>query len=477
MGVRRYATECWTAVMTRALTVVAPGHLLPSYCGESCLAQKRSHNSTSDNRTAQTIWPRSSRQIALTHALTHPSNSVGSKTHNYVLTTFRVIAATAACALAFGPHASLGQGNPHEAGRQNYQMVQMDRAKLAGWEAAWKRNIFAETGNHYCDKEKGEEIGWLISPLLKGFYYGYMATGDPKWVRMLVDCTDAWIKRAVTEPDGYPGWPKVGAAGTPVDDLDDLYADSMLGEAMALRPVVLMSSQILMVPALKERFGSKAAGYIRLSEKIFEKWDRRGAWRNTQGGGMISLVLPFGIDQKTGTWTDGYDKRNAPGNGYSHPDNKANFVASWLMGMFDATREPVYKERAEKWFRLMKSRLKLKDDGTYEIWNYWQPAGAWDYTSAGLPKHWVGVHPNAGYYDVDVQAIVAAYEHGLVFNKDDIDHLIATSLADRRYWTALVPYNESIQKHFEENHKPDSWAGLYETPWYLGLLTGKLSGR
>ena len=90
---------------------------------------------------------------------------------------------------------------------------------------------------------------------------------------------------------------------------------------------------------------------------------------------MISVVLPYGIDAKTGKWTDGYETRNDPGHGFSHPDNKANHVARWLLAMSDATGKAVYKERAEKWFRLMKSRMKLKADGTYEIWNYWEPAG------------------------------------------------------------------------------------------------------
>ena len=26
--------------------------------------------------------------------------------------------------------------------------------------------------NRYCDRELGEEIGWLITPFLDGFYYG-----------------------------------------------------------------------------------------------------------------------------------------------------------------------------------------------------------------------------------------------------------------------------------------------------------------
>ncbi|WP_084803560.1 hypothetical protein [Bradyrhizobium sp. NAS80.1] len=312
---------------------------------------------------------------------------------------------------------------------------------------------------------------------MKGFYYGYEATRDPKWVRMLVEWTDAWIARAVMEPDGYPGWPKVGAAGTPVDRLDDLYADSLLGEAMALLPVMRMSREILLDSELKATFGGRAEAYIELSRKLFDKWDRRGAWRQADNVGIISVVLPFGIDQSTGGWTSGYLSRNAPGHGHSHPDNKANWVGSWLLSMYGATGENAYKEKAEGWFRLMKSRIHLEEDGTYRIWNYWEPAGPWDYVSPGVLKHWIGVHPNGGYYDSDVRAIVTAYEALLVFDRVDIDRLVATAVKTKRYWSALVPYSRVVQREFEEHEDPDSWPGLWETPWYLAVQAGRLPAR
>ena len=78
----------------------------------------------------------------------------------------------------------------------------------------------------------------------------------------------------------------------------------------------------------------------------------------------------------------------------------------------------------------MKSRMKLDGYGNFRIWNYWEPAGAGDYSDFGLPKHWIGRHPNAGYYDIDVEGIVTAYEHSLVFNTEDIDRLINTALAE-----------------------------------------------
>lgn len=349
-------------------------------------------------------------------------------------------------------------------------LAPMEEAKAKEWLARWEKNITGDAKNRYCDKEMGEEVGWLMTPFLDGFYYGYMATRDAKWIDRLVDWTDSWVKRGVKEPDGYVGWPKAQAAGTEVDKLNQYDADSLLGEAMALRPITLMSAEILKTPALKEKYGAKAEAYLKLSEQTYEKWDGRGAWRETKDGGTITVVMPFGIDEKTGKWTAGWDTRSAAGSGFSHPNNKANVCARWLLALYDATGKPVYRDRAEKWFRLMASRIHLKPDGaTYEIWNYWEPAGPWDYKPDGKTKHGVGVHPKGGYYELDTQGIVDAWEHGLVFTKADIDRLIATALAEKRYWSALAPYNAEIQKQFESNLKPESWGGLAATPWYLWL--------
>ncbi len=372
-----------------------------------------------------------------------------------------ILLAALFCGAALAPAAvespAVAQGQP----------AKMDPVKYQDWLKRWETRINGESRNRFCDKEVGEELGWLLSPILDGYYQGYLATRDPKWVDQWVDWTDCWVKRGVKEPDGCVGWPKAGAASTKVDDLEQWTTDSLLGEAMALRPVVLMSREILRTPALKEKYGAKAESYLRLSQQVYEKWDKRGAWRETKDGGVIGVVLPFGIDQKSGGWTASYLTRNAPGNGFSLPDNKANLISRWLLAMFDATGNPIYKERAEKWFRIMKSRMQAKPDGTFAIWNYWQPAGPWDYKADGSTKHWVGIHPNPGYYEIDLGGIVDACEHGLVFTRRDLEALAATAIAEKRYWTALAPYDAQIQKHFEDTFQPDSWAGLAETPAYL----------
>jgi hypothetical protein len=363
------------------------------------------------------------------------------------------------------------------------------------WMARWEKFILKDSiQNRYCDTELAEELGWMVSPFLDGFYYGYLATHDSKWVERSVDWSDSCIRRSVTEPDGFLGWPKVSDVTAGFD------YDSMLGEAMMLRPMVQMANEILKTPHLKTRWGGKAQSYLDLAERTFEKWDSRGAWHDSQPGGLW-VVQYFGIDRATGRWTEGFARRNSEA--ISHPDNKENLIVLWLTTMFDVTNKPVYRERAEKWWRLMRSRMKTRDEGKYFVWNYWEPAGPWDYKPDGSVKHWVGVHPNGGYYGIDLQGIVAAFEHGWVFSREDIDRLIATNRdfmwnrqmsgakfqridggpADPRWanspgvlWEALVPYDETLRKIFVANHRPDDWGGLRATPWIVSLAAKHPTG-
>ncbi|MBM4032421.1 MAG: hypothetical protein FJ291_11620, partial [Planctomycetes bacterium] len=303
----------------------------------------------------------------------------------------------------------------------------LDAAQAKDWLERWEKYILNSARSRYCDKETGEEIGWLISPFLNGFAYGYLATRDTKWIDLLIDWADSWIKRGVKEPDGFVGWPKAGTGGA---FTKDFLTDSQLGEAMGLRPLVLIADAIRKAPALKEKYGAKADEWLKLNEATFEKWDTRGAWREAKpstslgpGPGGVWVVPPFGIDPATGKWTEGYEKRKT--DGFSHPANKQNFIACWLIALHDATGKPVYKERAEKWWQQMKARMRLREEGKFYVWNYWDPAGPWDYKPDGSTKHWVGVHPNGGYYGIDVEGIVAAFEHKLVFTKEEIGRLIA----------------------------------------------------
>ncbi|MGA2748015.1 MAG: hypothetical protein ABSG59_04495 [Verrucomicrobiota bacterium] len=364
------------------------------------------------------------------------------------------------------------------------------------WLERWQNHILAEARNRYCDTEMGEELGWLVSPFLNGFYYGWRATGDSQWLQRLADWAGAWIRRGVTEPDGFTGWPKKGTGGIVEENF---LTDSLLGEAMALRPLVLAAGDIVKSPPLHGEFLASAQAWLDLAERTFAKWIERGCWREVPKGG-VWVVPDFGLDAKTNGWTDGYARRTT--GGFSNPANKQNLIALWLIALSDATQKPRYRDHAQMWWGVMKSRIRARDDGKYVVWNYWDPAGPWDYRPDGSTRHWVGVHPNGGYYEIDVQAMVAAFDHGLVFKREDLQRLVATNrdfmwnqqvagakfrridggLPDPRWkdspgvlWTALVPYDQTLRRVFVANHNPASWGGLAVTPWFLARMAGRLS--
>src|SRR5579863_4687158 len=217
----------------------------------------------------------------------------------------------------------------------------IDPATARDWLARWEPYILHSTRDRFCDKELGEGIGWRISPFLNGFYYGYLATGDAKWVTLFVDWTDSWIRRGIPEPDGFTGWPMPDPDG-PGPVSAGHFASSLLGEAMAMRPVVLMAAEILRTPALRPQWESKARQYLDLGARTFEKWDSRGAWREVKQGG-VWIEPSFGIDRATGKWTAEYASRAS--GGFTHPDNKQNAIAMWLLAMFDVTGKSIYRDR------------------------------------------------------------------------------------------------------------------------------------
>jgi hypothetical protein len=367
----------------------------------------------------------------------------------------------------------------------------LDATHRQEWLNAWTAGILADARDRTCDRELGEELGWLVSPILNGFLYGYLATQDTAWLDRLIDWTDACTRRAVIEPDGFPGWPKGDGGGGASSEYS---ADSLLGEAMFLRPAVLAAREIQSGPTLPTRYQDWAKALLATAERVFQKWDSRNCWRAVAGveGGGVWVVPEFGIDLKTGGWSAGYAKRSTEG--FTNPDNKLNHIARWMLALHAATGKKVYRDRAEAWFRVMKARLKTRDDGRFLVWNYWEPAGPWDFNADGSPKHWIGGHPNGGYYAIDVEAIADAHRHGVVFTRADIDRLVATNRdfmwnqkiegarfqridggeVDPRWknspgllWESLMPYDATLRRIFIANHRPKSWGGLASTPWFL----------
>src|ERR1035437_10289235 len=276
----------------------------------------------------------SAKSISLTDPFTaHSSSHSGQSTAETLFMKRRLFLNQLARAAAFAPLARCAWGADTNNLPGPSVAAGFEFLHTTDWLARWQKSILKEANTRYCDTELGETVAWLTAPFLNGVYYGYCATRDVSWVARLIDWADSWLKRGVKEPDGFIGWPKKGT-GSAAEEA--FLTDSMLGEATCLRPVVLMADKILKTPALKDKFGSRAQAWLGLAEQIFEKWVARGCWREVMDGGL--WVAPeFAIDRQTGQWTSGYARRNV--DGFSNPANKENYIALWLLAMWDATQK------------------------------------------------------------------------------------------------------------------------------------------
>ena len=68
---------------------------------------------------------------------------------------------------------------------------------------------------------------------------------------------------------------------------------------------------------------------------------------------------------------------------------------------------------------------------------------------------------------IDMEAIVAAYEHGLVFCAEDINHYLPPHYQLRGFGPPGP--DATTQKHFEPALNPRGWIDHNNAPWYLNL--------
>jgi len=146
----------------------------------------------------------------------------------------------------------------------------------------------------------------------------------------------------------------------------------------------------------------------------------------------------------------------------SLPFNKQFDMAIAALRLWRITGEEEYRDRAERIFRLMKSRIRLVDD--HYVWNYWEPLGPWDVGKGDL-RHWVNVHPYRNYQAREVGDIVEAYHSGIVFDREDIEQIVRTNLdvmwngdVDNPQWR-----NSDAVGKWEP--PPEGWKGRAGTLW------------
>ncbi len=308
-----------------------------------------------------------------------------------------------------------------------------------------------ESSARYCTPERmaafaaqPEDITWQGSRYIKMALIAYEVTEDTKYLDMFVERMDTLCQCLEEGPDGFKGWYGVALELFRHPDHPDRKVDVII-TSFTMADLIGQFAQIVKADeALGEPYGSAATRYLSLAEDhLIKKWDARGNYKDLGRTGAVYITHS--------------DLKPTKGH-LTQPHNKHSKIIRALLSMYAATGRDEYVVKAVKLGTRFKRCLTLAGD--HYTWNYWDPSGAWDINpdDPAQWKHWIGAEHRGGYYNLSASQAVLLYEHGLVFDRTDIDRLVKTQ--------TTVCWNADT-----ENPK---WARVdgreMETPYLCGWL-------
>lgn len=277
-----------------------------------------------------------------------------------------------------------------------------------------------ESSARYCTPERmqqfaaqPEDITWQASLYIRMPLAAYELTGNTNYLDMFVERMDTLCACLTPGPDGRRGW-----YGLPLElfrdpEHPDRPVDCQLTDFVVAGLMADFARVVRADDGLRLTPGPKADEYTALAEELVRKWDARGNYQDLGDLGAVYIT----------------EAELRPTKAYlTQPNNKhAKFIAA-LISLYAATGTDEYAVKAVKLGTRFKRTLSLVD-GRY-AWNYWNPAGAWDINPENPAqwKHWIGAEHRGGYYNLSLSAAVLLYEHGLVFDRIDIDRFVRTQL-------------------------------------------------
>jgi len=276
-----------------------------------------------------------------------------------------------------------------------------------------------ETSGSYCTPERmarfasqPEDIVWQASRYIELPLVAYRLTGEAKYLAMFVERMDALVRCATKGPDGFLGWYGLPLGLFRHPDHPERKVDVILTSFEVTALAADFARAVQADPTLKARHGDAARRYLDLAENhLVKKWDARGRYKDLGDRGAV-YVTHADLKPVKASLTQ--------------PHNKHSKIIEALVSLYAATGKDAYLVKAVKLGTRFK-RCQSLADGRYR-WNYWDPSGPWDThpDGKGKWKHWIGAEHRGGYYALSLSQAVVLYEHGLVFDRTDIERFVKT---------------------------------------------------
>lgn len=263
--------------------------------------------------------------------------------------------------------------------------------------------------------EEAEEICWVWSNYVRLPLAAYALTGETRYLDQFARAMDALLGRLREGPDGHRGF-----RGLPLPLFrDPAHPDAQIEVDIAEFEIAhLLCDFIEYVnadPALKAPYGDKAAHYLAIAENHLAgpKWEARKLYMDLGDEGAI-----FRMPAKCGNNRDHL----------TNPHNKQSKMCRAYLALYRVTGKDDYFRKAVKLGVRFKRTLRLEGD-RYR-WNYWDPAGDWDRKpdKPGEWKHWIGPEHRGGYHALTVAMAEALYDHGVVFDRADMQRFVNTQM-------------------------------------------------
>ncbi|MEA3399889.1 MAG: hypothetical protein U9R79_01465 [Armatimonadota bacterium] len=270
----------------------------------------------------------------------------------------------------------------------------------------------------YCTPERmarfaaqPEDITWQTSRHIRMPLVAFRLTGESRYLDEFVTRLEALLAEMSRDEEGHPGWYGLALElfrhpEHPDEPVDVIITSFTMAELMAEFAIVVREA------GLAERYAEQIGRYLELAQKLVDKWEERGNYREIGERGAVYIT----------------HERLKPVKGHlTEPHNKHEMITRALVNLYAATGEAGYIEKAVRLGTRFKRCLMLDEQGIYR-WNYWDPAGEWDVhpEEPGRWKHWIGAEHRGGYYSLSLSQTVLLYELGLVFDDRDIERFVRT---------------------------------------------------
>ena len=291
---------------------------------------------------------------------------------------------------------------------------------------------------------------WIMSgriiPLLKAYHYSH----NPTLLETYVPIQEQILSQRYIHPTKpeWSGWFEYDpGADINFKHLALIDHDTILYYV----PVLLFVQAVRADPALKDTYGAKAEAWLKDVEVSMRYWDKRGLWHDfPDGSGWYSSMTHY-PDPQTGELKE----LETLLRGGVLPYNKIHAFYEALSLAYRITGDSWYKTRIETTAKFFKAHWRVDDK--HVEWNYRDHAFALDYKSGilgeGETRTGAFIHPKGGYYALDLEAVVAAWDLGVFYQKDDIEKLLKTNLEFMLFGDDKNPKYKMISGDYKEKDK------------------------